>query len=157
MRVLILPSVIRYLFAISAIVIFLGAAAARAHAQAEPPDVYQPPNAQPPASAKEDFMRNCASCHGANGRGHGPDVKMLGIKPSDLTAISLRNGGIFPYQQVEDTIDGRKTIPGHKRFDMPFWGTTMQPEGQEFTPASEAKVKARIDAMVDYIRSIQRQ
>jgi hypothetical protein len=43
------------------------------------------------------------------------------------------------------------------RFDMPFWGTTMQPAGQEFTPESEAKVQARIDAMVNYIESIQRQ
>ena len=130
--------------------------APQAHAQAEP-DVYQPANMQPPASAKEDFMRNCASCHGANGKGHGPDVKTLGIKPSDLTAISLRNGGVFPFKKVEDTIDGRKTIPGHKRFDMPFWGTTMQVPGQEFTPASDAKVQARIDAMVNYIESIQRQ
>jgi mono/diheme cytochrome c family protein len=120
-------------------------------------DAYQPPNAQAPATGKVDFMRNCASCHGTNGKGHGPDVQALGIKPSDLTAISLRNGGVFPFQKVEDDIDGRKTVPGHKRFDMPFWGTTMQVEGHEFTPTSEAQVKARIDAMVSYIQSIQRQ
>jgi mono/diheme cytochrome c family protein len=128
-----------------------------AYAQAEPPDVYQQPSEQAPASGKEDFMRNCASCHGTNGKGHGPDVEALGVKPSDLTAISLRNGGVFPFKQVENDIDGRKTVPGHKRFDMPFWGTAFQPEGQEFTPASEAKVQARIDALVDYIKSIQRE
>ena len=61
------------------------------------------------------------------------------------------------FQACRRNIDGRKTIPGHKRFDMPFWGTTMQVPGQEFTPASEAKVQARIDAMVNYIKSIQRQ
>jgi hypothetical protein len=33
----------------------------------------------------------------------------------------------------------------------------MQVPGQEFTPGSDAKVQARIDAMVDYIKSIQRQ
>jgi mono/diheme cytochrome c family protein len=133
-----------------------GTCASSASAQ-DGSDAYQPPNAQAPATGKVDFMRNCASCHGTNGKGHGPDVQALGIKPSDLTAISLRNGGVFPYQKVEDDIDGRKTVPGHKRFDMPFWGTTMQVEGKEFTPASEAQVKARIDAMVNYIQSIQRQ
>jgi len=148
---------IRLLFLLCLVFLLSGTIARRAQAQSEPPDVYQQPSEQAPASGKEDFMRNCASCHGANGMGHGPDVKALGVKPSDLTAISLRNGGVFPFKQVEDDIDGRKTVPGHKRFDMPFWGTTFQPDGQEFTPASEAKVQARIDALVNYIKSIQRQ
>jgi hypothetical protein len=38
---------------------------------------------------------------------------------------------------------------------MPFWGTTLQQQGKEFTPESEAKVKARISNMVSYIKSIQ--
>jgi len=139
------------------VLFLLGSICAISYAQSGPPDVYQPANMQPPASGKEDFMRNCAGCHGTNGRGHGPDAKTLGVKPSDLTAISLRNGGFFPFKKVEDDIDGRKTVPGHKRFDMPFWGTTMQVSGQEFTPASEAQVHARIDALVNYIKSIQRQ
>jgi hypothetical protein len=79
-----------------------------------------------------------------------------GIKPPDLTLLSKRNGGQFPFQEVEDTIDGRKGIPSHKRFDMPFWGVNLQAPGQEFTPASEAKVKARIQSIVQYIKSIQR-
>jgi hypothetical protein len=39
---------------------------------------------------------------------------------------------------------------------MPFWGVNFQQEGKEFTPASEARAKARIDALVAYIESIQR-
>jgi mono/diheme cytochrome c family protein len=151
-----MQSFVRVLFIVSVVTLLAGLPAIGAHAQ-EGSDVYQPPSMQPPASGKADFMRNCASCHGKDGRGHGPDVQALGIKPSDLSAISLRNGGVFPYQKVEDDIDGRKSVPGHKRFDMPFWGTTMQVSGQEFTPASEAQVKARIDAIVNYIESIQRQ
>ncbi len=38
---------------------------------------------------------------------------------------------------------------------MPFWGVNFQEEGKEFTPASEAKAKARTDAIVDYIETIQ--
>jgi len=150
-------SIVRTISVLSITALLGGMSAGFAFAQSDSSDVYQPPSAQPPATGKVDFMRNCASCHGKDARGHGPDVKALGIKPSDLTAISLRNGGVFPYQKVENDIDGRKSVPGHKRFDMPFWGTTMQVEGQEFTPKSEAQVKARIDAMVTYIQSIQRQ
>ncbi len=79
-----------------------------------------------------------------------------GIKPKDLTTISTRNGGVFPYRDVEATIDGRKIIPSHKRFDMPFWGVSFQQQGREFSPESEAKVRQRIDAIVDYIATLQR-
>jgi len=118
--------------------------------------------AQPSATAeqivsgKADFNKHCAPCHGTNGKGHGPEVQVIpGIKPSDLTRISINNGGVFPYQEVADTIDGRKGIPSHKRFDMPFWGVNFQQEGKEFTPQSETEAKTRIDAVVAYIETIQ--
>ncbi len=109
-------------------------------------------------SGAETYRQNCAQCHGADGRGNGPEVDTIpGIKPADLTLLSQRHGGKFPFQEVEDWIDGRKTIPSHKRFDMPFWGVNLQEPGKEFTPESEAKVKARIDAVVQYLQSIQRE
>ncbi|HUY18574.1 MAG TPA: c-type cytochrome [Candidatus Binataceae bacterium] len=107
-------------------------------------------------SGKQDYIKNCAGCHGADGKGHGPDLYVLpGVAPPDLTTLAKRNGGVFPFQATEDAIDGRKGIPPHKRFDMPFWGVTMQAPGKEFTPESNAKVKARLDALVRYIESIQ--
>jgi hypothetical protein len=78
-----------------------------------------------------------------------------GIKPPDLTLLSKNNGGVFPAEQVYQAIDGRSGIPAHSRIDMPFWGTTLQEQGKEFTPESEAKVKARISNMVTYIKGIQ--
>ena len=121
------------------------------------PQAWPSPTAQDIAAGKTDFMKHCAPCHGANAQGHGPEVNVIpGIKPADLTKISTRNGGVFPRQQIADTIDGRKKIPSHTRFDMPFWGVNFQQEGKEFTPASEAKANARIDAIVDYIETIQR-
>ncbi len=116
----------------------------------------QSPTAQMITQGKADFIQHCAPCHSASGKGNGPRLNVIpGIKPKDLTKIAARNGGIFPYREVEDTIDGRKNIPSHKRFDMPFWGVKFQQQGQEFTPESEAKAKARIDALVDYIATIQ--
>jgi hypothetical protein len=78
-----------------------------------------------------------------------------GVAPSDLTTLAKRNGGVFPFQQTVDAIDGRKGIPSHKRFDMPFWGVTMQTQGKEFTPESDARVKGRINALARYIESMQ--
>jgi len=127
-------------------------------ALAQEADVYHPAGEENPTSGKADFMNHCAPCHGDNGKGNGPELKVLpDIHPSDLTKITLRNGGVFPTQKVADMVDGRKAIPSHKRFDMPFWGVNFQQEGKEFTPESEARAKARIDALVAYVQSIQQQ
>lgn len=127
-------------------------------ALAQDSDVYHPASEEHPQSGKQDFMNHCAPCHGTDGKGNGPELKVLpDIHPSDLTSITLKNGGVFPRQKVVDMVDGRKAIPSHKRFDMPFWGVNFQQEGKEFTPESEAKAKARIDALVAYVESIQRQ
>ena len=127
-------------------------------ALAQSSDVYHPASEESPTSGKEDFMNHCAPCHGDNGKGNGPELKVLpDIHPTDLTKISLKNGGVFPTQKVMDMVDGRKVIPSHKRFDMPFWGVNFQQEGKEFTPESEAKAKARIEALVDYIKSIHKE
>lgn len=120
------------------------------------PAPWQSPSASTIAQGKADFNKHCAPCHSESGKGNGPELKVIpGIKPKDLTTIAARNGGVFPYRQVEDTIDGRKIIPGHKRFDMPFWGVNFQQQGQEFTPASEAQARNRIDAIVDYVATLQ--
>ncbi len=109
-------------------------------------------------SGRQDYVKNCAGCHGADGKGNGPDVYVVPrMNPPDLTLLSKRNGGVFPFRQVDDAIDGRKGIPSHKRFDMPFWGVTLQEPGKEFTPKSEARAKARIDAVAHYLESIQRK
>ena len=107
-------------------------------------------------SGKQDFQQHCASCHGKDGKGGGEALYVIpGIKPPDLTRLAKNNGGVFPAERVYQSIDGRAGVPAHSRIDMPFWGTTLQEQGREFTPESEAKVKARISNMVVYIRSIQ--
>jgi mono/diheme cytochrome c family protein len=110
------------------------------------------------ATGKQDFDANCATCHGSDGKGHGEGLYVIpNVKPPDLTVLSRNNGGVFPTERVYKSIDGRQGIPSHERFDMPFWGTTFQHEGQEFTPPSEAEVHARIMNIVYYVKSIQQK
>jgi mono/diheme cytochrome c family protein len=111
-------------------------------------------------SGKRDYLVYCSSCHGVDGHGNGPAVEVIpGFKPSDLTTLAKRNNGQFPEDEVRNTIDGRKALPGHNDFDtdMPLWGLQFQEEGKQFTAESEAKVKRRIDALVAYIQSFQRE
>lgn len=114
------------------------------------------PTAAEVAAGKKEFNEYCAQCHGANGKGNGPESDIVpGMTPPDLTKLAAQNGGKFPFQKTFDSIDGRQGIPSHKRFDMPFWGVSFQESGKEFTRESEAKAKARIDAVVAYIETIQ--
>jgi mono/diheme cytochrome c family protein len=90
----------------------------------------------------------CATCHGATGKGDGPIADLTRSRPSDLTTIAKRRGGVFPRLEVTAIVDGRTLIPSHDRREMPIWGNVM-PE------ANEAAKQKRIDAVVDYLASIQ--
>ncbi|HVN89233.1 MAG TPA: hypothetical protein VMT61_05425, partial [Candidatus Binataceae bacterium] len=69
------------------------------------------------------------------------------------------HGGKFPRQEIYDIIDGGKRLPGHYNFNspMPLWGLSFQLRGQEYSDESEASVKRRINALLDYLESIQQQ
>jgi mono/diheme cytochrome c family protein len=107
------------------------------------------------SSGKQDYMANCARCHGANGKGEGaPQMRtMPGYVTVDLTQLSERNDGQFPRQKVYDAIDGRERFPAHFKGGMPVWGLEYQPEKP--SPKSEEIIKHRISALVNYIDSIQ--
>ena len=53
------------------------------------------------AAGAELYAANCASCHGREGKGKGPMAQTLKVKPPDLTKLSKRNGGTFPFWQGE--------------------------------------------------------
>jgi Cytochrome c len=107
-------------------------------------------------TGKKDYDDNCAACHGPDGKGAGSATYVIPqINPADLTHITKRSGGTFPFDKVVASIDGRDQIPSHKRFDMPFWGVRFQEPEKEFTPDSEARVKQRIADIVRYIETMQ--
>ncbi len=106
-------------------------------------------------TGQHDYQELCASCHGADGTGKG--AVLTEANPPDLTLLSLRNGGKFPFAIVYRTIDGREMKGSHKRFAMPFWGEYLQQQGGKATPESEAAVKQRILGVVRYLETIQRK
>ena len=110
-------------------------------------------------SGKQDYETYCADCHGSDGKGNGPSLQTIPMNPEppDLTLLAKKNGGKFPFDEVVDTIDGRKNIPSHERLQMPFLGTTLQKPGQEFTTESDAAVKERIEAMARYVESLRQK
>ena len=105
-------------------------------------------------SGSDLFRSYCAACHGADARGNGPIASSLRTHPADLTLIEQRNEGIFPVDLVHQIIDGRKPVIGHGGSDMPTWGRVFARSGEG---ASEESVKARIDGLVTFLRSRQRQ
>ena len=42
-------------------------------------------------------------------------------RPADLTHISDRNGGTFPYAHIFAVIDGRYGVQSHGKREMPVW------------------------------------
>jgi mono/diheme cytochrome c family protein len=99
----------------------------------------------------------CMSCHGLDGKGDGPTAKTLSIMPADLTRIAERNGGTFPKTAIYDMIDGRGVIPAHGRRDMPIWGERYRNTGDpgEAASAVDERARALMQALVDYLESIQ--
>ncbi len=104
-------------------------------------------------TGEADYRHYCASCHGLDGKGK---ERWSDHTVPDLTELRFRNGGKFPFEEVYRVVDGRSEYPWHRRRpDMPYWGQLFQEE--EKAAGSEAKVQARIAAIVNYIRGLQRK
>jgi len=100
----------------------------------------------------------CNSCHGAAAEGDGRLAEYLTIKPADLTMLSAGHDGEFPAERVAQIIDGREPVRGHAG-DMPVWGDAFQRldelEG-ESDAVRQREVERKIEALVAYLRSIQK-
>jgi mono/diheme cytochrome c family protein len=110
-------------------------------------------------SGASDFRQYCAQCHGFKGVGDGPVAAALKKKPANLTLLSKNNGGVFPEEEVHNFIDGSKVAEGHGTREMPIWGYAFAnpnngPGGVQRTPE---QIKAKINRLVEYVKSIQEQ
>lgn len=112
----------------------------------------QPAGVQVVESGSELFKRYCASCHGSSAKGDGPIANALRYRPADLTQVAKRNHDSFDAEKVHRMIDGRDPVKGHGGPDMPLWGDAFKRSGDGY---SEDAVKARIDALVEYLQTIQ--
>lgn len=101
------------------------------------------------------FLLHCATCHGQNGTGNGPLARHLGIDAADLTAISKKNGGQFPFWPTYRIIDGREEVEEKGPRPMPAWGKEFLKQiGRDRLDAEEL-VRERILNLVHYVQSLQ--
>ncbi|MCW5889429.1 MAG: cytochrome c [bacterium] len=77
-----------------------------------------PPEQPSAARGRELFADNCAGCHGALGRGDGPDAREAGLTPADFTDPT--------FMRVETPMDFFLMITvGRRRGGMPEWAQSL--------------------------------
>lgn len=108
---------------------------------------------------KREYDSNCATCHGLTGKGDGPYKPFLTKSPTDLTQLSRKNAGIYPFHSVYAIIDGRQDVAGHGPRDMPIWGSAYSLKAAasniDVPYSPEGYVRTRILALTEYISRLQ--
>ena len=108
---------------------------------------------------KLEYEANCASCHGAGGKGDGVLKPYLTKGATDLTVLARQNGGVFPMNRVYEVIDGRTDVKAHGGRDMPVWGRDYNVKAAEYymdVPYDpDAYVRGKILSLIDYIYRMQ--
>ena len=102
-------------------------------------------------SGKVMFKQYCAACHGLNAKGHGPARSALKVPAADLTTLSARHGGEFPYDYVTNILRFGPGIAAHGSSDMPTWGSIFE----YMDNYNRASVEKRIKNLCDYLATIQ--
>lgn len=98
------------------------------------------------------FRTYCTSCHGRDAMGTGPLAKDLKIQPANLTELSKRNDGEFPFDMVIKTIDHGRNVRGHGTQEMPAWGDAF-----EMTATSSEEAKTKMQQLAQYLWSLQKE
>ena len=106
-----------------------------------------------PIEGSKIFQHHCAACHGTDGRGHGPGSAALKHTAPNLTLISQRNGGKFPYQHIKDLIEGKEpSLLAHTDREMPIWGPIFHQ-----IESDQDWGEVRLDAITKQVQSIQQK
>jgi hypothetical protein len=108
------------------------------------------------AVGKPLYEDNCLVCHGHAGKGDGPMMTfgLLAIPAADLTQLSKRNGGHFPFWKIYRVIDGRDEVKGHGTREMPIWGEEFRMDIGSSTML-QTEVRGEILSLVYYLQSLQ--
>lgn len=112
--------------------------------QAQFPTSYVP-------SGQEIYQQFCAACHGADAKGNGPAASRLKTPPADLTTLTRRHMGKFPYDYVASVLRFGPGPSTHGSSDMPTWG----PIFQIIDKNNEQAVQQRIKNLSAYLASLQ--
>jgi len=108
----------------------------------------------PPAEGMTLYLDHCAVCHGVYGEGDGVITPSLAVVLQDLRYLSARNNGEFPRSFIIEIVDGRAVRAAHGPEGMPVWGAEFARD-EPFDAAAEQRVNAKIDAITDFLESIQ--
>jgi mono/diheme cytochrome c family protein len=85
-----------------------------------------------------EYQNHCAVCHGVDASGNGIMSKSLTLPPANLTQLSKKYGGKFPFWQIYRTIDGREEVRGHGMSQMPVWGPRFRAESGGNDPGAKS-------------------
>jgi len=102
-------------------------------------------------TGEQMYKQYCATCHGKDGKGHGPLAVVLKTPPANLTTLAKRHDGKFPYEYLENVLQFGPGFPAHGSSDMPTWGSIFR----YYDKRDERVVKQRIRALSEYIASLQ--
>jgi len=97
------------------------------------------------------YQQACASCHGADAKGHGPAAAALKTPPPDLTTLTRRHNGRFPYDYVTSVLLVGTPLPSHGSSDMPVWGPIFKFIDKD----NKQAVLKRVKNLSDYLESLQ--
>ena len=86
----------------------------------------QQPTGEQPDIGKIEYQSGCAACHGVDGKGNGPVAAFLLTQPADLTMITKKYNGAFPFGHIYDVIDGRQEVKAHGDRAMPVWAIDIR-------------------------------
>lgn len=121
----------------------------------EPPVLSQQEELALSLEGKATYQRYCRNCHGEEAHGDGPVAEFLRVPPSDLTRLSQKNDGRFPFDAVERAIDGRAEMRTHGMQEMPIWGDALR--AVDTGPEEEARVRQKIREVVYFLKSLQQE
>ncbi len=102
-------------------------------------------------AGKAEYQQYCALCHGVDGRGMGPltDDDAMKKSAADITQLAKRNGGVFAFSKVADTIRDGGSIVGHSQSRMMAWGKVFSVE------SDPVRAKAIIFDVTRYVEGLQ--
>ena len=110
---------------------------------------------------KAEYEQKCIICHGILGKGDGAYSAMLKKPASDLTTLSKKNGGVFPFARVFETIEGTHEMGAHGTREMPIWGKEYRSSKYYDEYLHEEGIdrsyfaRSRILALTEYIYRLQ--
>ncbi|MDE3202283.1 MAG: c-type cytochrome [Acidobacteriota bacterium] len=99
----------------------------------------------------EMYANYCASCHGMDGKGHGPVAPVLTTPPTDLTLLTRKNGGKFPDTHIAAILQFGVETRAHGNAEMPVWGPILG----KMNRANSQERQLRISNLCRYLESIQ--